>query len=88
MSLSLRHVNLFAVASPHACGLLACLMQKYGALPKDFRRKLMLSHVIDIGAEGIDNETGVGLLTYLTAREFDDLLPRGQYSGYSDAIVE
>lgn len=33
-------------------------------------------HAIDIAAEGVDNATGVGFLTYLTPGEFDQFLPR------------
>ena len=68
-----------SMASPHACGLMACLTQKYGALPHSLRRKLTYGHVIDIGAEGIDKATGVGFLTYLTEKEFEQYLPRKQY---------
>lgn len=63
-----------SMACPHACGLMACLMQKYGA--KGIRNKLTQAHAIDIGVEGIDNATGVGLLTYLSGDEFDQYMPR------------
>lgn len=64
-----------SMAAPHACGLMACLVQKHGGTD-NIRQVLNDSYVIDIAAEGIDNETGVGFLTYLDTGAFDELLPR------------
>jgi subtilisin family serine protease len=69
-----------SMACPHACGLMACLVQKYGGTA-GLRSKLTASHTVDIGAEGIDNATGIGFLTYLTGKGFDKLLPRKKKGG-------
>ena len=64
-----------SMASPHACGLMACLLQKHGG-SGDLRKIVEEAQVIDIAAEGIDNATGVGFLTYLDEGAFDEILPR------------
>ena len=64
-----------SMACPHACGLVACLIQKYSGT-QNLRKKMSEMHTIDIASEGVDNATGVGFLTYLTPGEFDQFLPR------------
>jgi len=66
-----------SMASPHVCGLMACLIQKHGG-QSNLRAILDASHAIDIAAEGVDTATGVGFLTYLDESAFDALLPRKQ----------
>ena len=65
-----------SMACPHACGFMACILQKYGCSNTNELRKVLSKYVVDIGTEGIDNETGLGFLTYLREDEFDKLLPR------------
>lgn len=66
-----------SMASPHVCGLIAALMTKGGAyediIKDDASVRALLNErfAIDIGTEGIDNETGLGFLTYLTKDEFE-----------------
>jgi subtilisin family serine protease len=64
-----------SMASPHACGLMACLLQKHQG-KADLRTILDESHVIDIATEGVDKATGTGFLTYLDEGEFDQVMPR------------
>lgn len=67
-----------SMACPHVCGLLACLLQKHGLETSDNELRLILNreYAIDIGKEGVDNETGVGFLSYLDESAFDAILPR------------
>ena len=72
-----------SMACPHVCGLVAALLTKkddgsvsYSDLIKNdasLRRVLKKRCLIDIGAKGADNETGLGFLTYLTKQEFKEL---------------
>mmetsp|Transcript_3921 Transcript_3921/g.5155 ORF Transcript_3921/g.5155 Transcript_3921/m.5155 type:complete len:312 (-) Transcript_3921:222-1157(-) len=66
-----------SMAAPHACGLMACLVQKHGGT-KELRKIMNDNYAIDIASEGIDNETGFGLLSFLDGAEFDTLLPRSK----------
>ena len=67
-----------SMASPHVCGFVAALMTKGGAyedIIKDdasFRALVNDNFSIDIGSsEGVDRDTGLGFLTYLTEDEFE-----------------
>jgi len=66
-----------SMATPHVCGFITALMTKGGAysdIIKDdesCRALLNDKFVIDVGAEGVDNATGLGFLTYLTRDEFE-----------------
>ena len=59
----------------HVAGLVACLMTSGGNSAANIRQ-LLNDLAIDVGAEGFDNATGVGFVTYLNEAEFDELLPR------------
>lgn len=67
-----------SMACPHVCGFLAALMTKggkYEDLIKDdasARKTLNENFLIDIGAKGRDNMTGLGFLTYLSKEEFEE----------------
>ncbi|CAB9530509.1 Subtilisin-like protease 1 (Fragment) [Seminavis robusta] len=65
-----------SMASPHVAGLVACLMTN-GKTNSNNIRETLNDISIDIGTEGMDNETGVGFATYLDEGAFDELLPRG-----------
>lgn len=72
-----------SMACPHVCGLVAALLTKkndgsvsYSDLIRNdasLRRVLKKRCLIDIGAKGPDNATGLGFLTYLTKEEFNEL---------------
>ena len=72
-----------SMACPHVCGLVAALLTKkddkgisYCDLIKDdrsLRRLLKKRFLIDVGAKGPDNATGLGFLSYLNKEEFDEL---------------
>lgn len=72
-----------SMACPHVCGLVAALLTKkddesltYSDLIKNdatLRSVLKKRCLIDIGAKGPDNATGLGFLTYLTKEEFDEI---------------
>ena len=63
------------MATPHVSGLIAALLTEdgpYSDLVKDdcsLRKLLNEKFVVDIGAKGPDNATGLGFLTYLNAEE-------------------
>lgn len=66
-----------SMATPHVCGFITALMTKGGAYSdiikddKSCRALLNDKFVIDVAAEGKDNATGLGFLTYLTKDEFE-----------------
>ena len=64
-----------SMACPHVCGFITALMTnnkaKYSIL-KTLKADLRKNYAIDIGAEGKDNSTGVGFVTYLKKNEFDE----------------
>jgi hypothetical protein len=81
------------MASPHVAGLVACLLtegkssHRGGKLAKAKSIRNSLNDIaIDIGAEGIDNETGLGFVTYLDGTEFDAILPRGDKRLHSAVV--
>ena len=64
------------MATPHVCGLICALMTKDGKhadrITDDASCRAFLNKVvIDVGAEGKDNATGLGFVTYLTKDEFE-----------------
>lgn len=67
-----------SMASPHVAGLIACLMTNGRITGGRSALKKILDecHAIDIATEGVDNESGVGFLSYLTEDAFDKLLLR------------
>ena len=75
-----------SMAAPHVCGLLAALLDKENGnkhmVAKVFNKKshdetlrdwINKHHCIDIGLTGADDSTGLGFLTYLSKKEFDDV---------------
>jgi len=68
-----------SMASPHVAGLIAALLSGDNSFgeKKGVRRNMLKllneMFLIDIGQPGFDNESGLGLLTYLTKDEFDDM---------------
>lgn len=75
-----------SMACPHVAGLIACLLSNGKTAPSQIRKKLG-SLAIDIGAEGFDNATGVGFVTFLDEASFDQLLPRGPNKKMFSAVV-
>ena len=76
-----------SMATPHVCGLICALMDKQGKYVTQItddgscRRFLDSNCLIDVGAEGKDNATGLGFVTYLTKDEFEkDFLDLPEYS--------
>ena len=71
------------MACPHVCGLVAALMTKGGDCSdsikddKSLRTLLNDKFVMDIGVKGPDNATGLGFLTYLNKKEYQDLRSSG-----------
>ena len=67
-----------SMACPHVCGLITALMTEGGAYSnviKDdasCRKLLNEKFLIDIGVKGSDNATGLGFLTYLSKKEFEE----------------
>ena len=66
-------------AAPHVTGLIAALMSNgsYQNNTKKLRKDLASKYAIDIGAEGKDNATGLGFLTFLSKTEFDAEMGKG-----------
>ena len=79
-----------SMACPHVCGLITALLPDilqsgskqlcHKTADEVVRKVLNKSRVIDIAAEGPDNATGVGFLTYLSSKEFDKLIEEYQLS--------
>jgi len=75
-----------SMATPHVCGLITALMSKSGGYSKEItddescRNFLNAKCLIDVAAEGKDDATGLGFLTYLTKDEFEkDFLDLPEY---------
>ena len=61
-----------SMACPHVCGLICALLSNDDKVSGDAElRERLNKYVMDIGALGPDNETGLGFLTYLSKEEFD-----------------
>lgn len=66
-----------SMATPHVCGLICALMTKDGkyadSITDDASCRAFLNEkcLIDVAAEGKDNATGLGFVTYLTKDEFE-----------------
>ena len=72
------------MASPHVAGLIAALLTNHRLKgDKAVRQALTTKYALDIAADGLDNATGLGFVTYLKAAEFDALLPRGKKASTS-----
>lgn len=65
-----------SMATPHVTGLIAALMTNggYKSNVNKLKKDLVSKYSIDIAAEGKDNSTGVGFVTFLTKAEFDDAM--------------
>jgi major intracellular serine protease len=67
-----------SMATPHVCGFLTALLTKGGKYEdiitddNSCRKLINKKFCIDVGAEGSDNATGLGFLTYLTKEEFEE----------------
>ena len=59
-------------------GLIAALMSNGSFKNKasKLKKELASKYSIDIGSKGKDNSTGVGLATFLSKIEFDDLMKK------------
>ena len=67
-----------SMASPHVCGFIAAILSGPDFKGKpvsdaQLRRILSRKYAIDIGVEGRDNSTGVGLVTKLSKPELDEI---------------
>ncbi|KAL9183541.1 hypothetical protein ACHAXT_004397 [Thalassiosira profunda] len=68
-----------SMASPHVAGLIAALMSNgdYKNSPKKLKKDLASKFAVDIAAEGRDDSTGVGFVTFLSEAEFNTKVSRG-----------